>query len=82
MTHDPTDIVQKTVPRKTHIRSSNRELSAVEGADTIELSPSLKLTNCLFVPSLSHKLFSISHVTKELNCTLLMNMDFCILQDI
>ena len=31
---------------------------------------------------MSHKLLSISHVTKELNCTLLMQPHICLLQDI
>ena len=53
-----------------------------KGGGTIKISPTLKLKNCLYVPSLSHKLLSISHVTKELNCTVLMHPTFCIVQDI
>ncbi|GKC56599.1 retrovirus-related pol polyprotein from transposon TNT 1-94 [Tanacetum coccineum] len=54
----------------------------VKTGGTIEISPSIKLPNCLYVPSLSHKLLSISHVTKELNCSVLMHPTFCLLQDI
>ena len=54
----------------------------VEDGGTIEISLTLKLSNCIYVPSLSHKLLSISHVTKELNCSVLMKPTFCILQDI
>ena len=70
------------MPRKDFIRTANDELAPVKGAGTIELTPTLKLSNCLFVPSLSYKLLSISHVSKELNCVVLMYSTFCILQDI
>src|SRR5207249_4767408 len=40
------------------------------------------LQNCLYVPSLSCKLLSLSHVTKELNCMVLIFPNFCLLQDI
>ncbi|KAJ9556676.1 hypothetical protein OSB04_011290, partial [Centaurea solstitialis] len=42
----------------------------------------MKLKNCLYIPALSSKLLSISQVTKELNCVVLMYPTFCILQDI
>ena len=56
-------------------------MTVVSGSGTIEISPTLKLSNCLYVPKLSHKLMSISHVIKERNCTLLMHPNFCVLQD-
>ena len=34
------------------------------------------------MPSLSHRLLSISQITKELNCVVLMYPKFCLLQDI
>ena len=46
------------------------------------LSPTLQLYNTLFVPSLSHKLLSVSQVTSDLNCNVLMYHTFCLLQDI
>lgn len=82
MTYDPSDICVDSKPRRTHIQTANGEVMPVKGGGTIELSPILRLPNCLYIPSLSHKLLSISHVTKELNCTLLMHPTFCILQDI
>ncbi|KAH6756426.1 Calcium-dependent lipid-binding family protein [Perilla frutescens var. hirtella] len=82
MTFDASDIVTMTKPLKTHVQTANGTLAPVQGAGTINLSPTLQLSNCLFVPTLSHKLLSISHVTKELNCTLLMQPNFCLLQDI
>ena len=46
------------------------------------LSPSLTLSNTILVPSLSHKLLSISQVTTDLNCIVLIYPTFCLLQDI
>ena len=45
-------------------------------------SPSLTLSNTLLVPSLSHKLLSISQVTTNLNCIVLIYPNFCLFQDI
>ncbi|KAK9053426.1 hypothetical protein SSX86_030060 [Deinandra increscens subsp. villosa] len=82
MRFEKLDLVSTSPPRKTQIQTANGGLMAVKGGGTIEITPSLKLSNCLYVPSLSHKLLSISHLTKELNCTVLMHPTFCILQDI
>ena len=82
VTYDKNDFVSFTVPRKNFVQTASGELASVKEAGTIELTPTLKLSNCLFVPSLSHKLLSISHVSKELNCVILMYPTFCILQDI
>jgi hypothetical protein len=46
------------------------------------LSPTLLLSSTLLVPSLSHKLLSVSQVTKDLNCVVLIYPSFCFLQDI
>ena len=64
VTNDKNDIVDSTVPRKNFIHTANGELAPVEGAGVVKLTPTLKLSNCLFVPSLSYKLLSISHVSK------------------
>ncbi|XP_042051354.1 uncharacterized protein LOC121796605 [Salvia splendens] len=82
MTPDRRDFLIFDGSTKSFIRTANGELITVEGSGTIEISPTLRLRNCLYVPTLSQRLMSISHVTKELNCTLMMNPDFCILQDI
>ncbi|KAJ0565548.1 hypothetical protein HanIR_Chr06g0263791 [Helianthus annuus] len=82
MTCDLSDIMSKSQPKGTHIRTANGDVCHVKGGGTIEISPTLKLSNCLYIPSLSHKLLSISHITKELNCIVLMHPTFCILQDI
>lgn len=79
MTNDADDIIQPTIPTKSHVKTANGGVAPGKGAGTIEISPSLKISNCLYVPSLSHKLLSIIHVTKELNCTVLIAPTFCLL---
>ncbi|KAK1419961.1 hypothetical protein QVD17_29426 [Tagetes erecta] len=82
MTFELSDIKTSSKPKLNHIKTANGGIVPVKGGGTIEISPTLKLSNCLYVPSLSHKLLSISHVTKELNCIALMYPTFCILQDV
>jgi len=82
MTHDPHDFNNLSIPIKTHIETASGELVAVQGEGSIVFSKELKLENCLYVPTLSSKLLSISQVTKELNCVVLMFPTFCHLQDI
>ncbi|KAF5781204.1 putative RNA-directed DNA polymerase [Helianthus annuus] len=82
MTYEKSDFVTSTKPTKSYIHTANGETMSVKNGGTIEISPTLKISNCLYVPSFSHKLLSISHVTKELNCSVLMQPTFCILQDI
>ena len=54
---------------------------SVDQSGPVTISPSLKLNNCLLIPSLSHKLLSISQLTRELNCTVLMTSSDCVVQD-
>ncbi|KAJ0954534.1 putative GAG-pre-integrase domain-containing protein [Helianthus annuus] len=82
MTFEPLDIRSMTQPQKSQIHTANNGTMQMKGGGVIEISPTMKLSNCLYVPSLSHKLLSISHITKELNCTVLMHPTFCLLQDI
>jgi len=76
MTFELSDIKTRPKPKLNHIKTANGGIVPVKGAGSIEISPTLKLSNCLYVPFLSHKLLSISHVTKELNCTSLMHPPF------
>lgn len=69
-------------PRRTSITNANGMVSPITGAGTVTLSPSLQLSHTLLVPSLSHKLLSVSQVTIEWNCVVLMYPNFCFLQDI
>ncbi|WKA00241.1 hypothetical protein VitviT2T_018620 [Vitis vinifera] len=82
MTYDASDFSERSSPRRTSIANANGDISLVKGAGTVMISPALSLTNTLFVPSLSHKLLSVSQVTKELNCIVLIYPTFCLLQDI
>ena len=70
MTYDASDITDMHDAPHNYIQTASGELTEVKGAGTVKISPSLTLSNCLYIPSLSHKLLSISHVTKELSCTL------------
>ncbi|CAL8174043.1 unnamed protein product [Prunus armeniaca] len=58
MTFDPDDFLHTTQSRRTCIANANGVTYPVTGADTIELSSSLLLSNTLLVPSLSNKLLS------------------------
>lgn len=82
MTFDPNDFSNTTQPRRTCIANANGATYPVTGAGTVPLSPSLSLAHTLLVPSLSNKLMSVSQVTEELNCVVLIYSTFCLLQDI
>ncbi|XP_071718917.1 uncharacterized protein [Rutidosis leptorrhynchoides] len=45
-------------PRKDKIQTDNDEIVQVKSGGTIEISPTVKLPNCLYIPALSHKLLS------------------------
>ena len=82
MTFHPNDFPNTTPPWRTCIANDNRATYLVTGAGTMPLSPSLCLAHTLLVPSLSNKSMSVSQVTKELNCVVLIYSTFCLLQDI
>jgi hypothetical protein len=82
MTFDANDFSTTSQPWRTCIAIANGVLSQVTGAGTVELSPSLSLSHTLLVPSLSHKLLSVSQVTEALNYVVLMYSTFCLIQDI
>ena len=83
MTFDFNDFSHTTLPKQSHVATANGVPCPVTGAGTVTLSPSLSLSYTLLVPSLSHKLMSVSQVTADLNCVvLLLYSIFCLLQDI
>ena len=82
MTIVATDFTTTSPPRRTSVANANGVVSPVTGAGSVYLSPSLQLSNTLLVPSLSHKLLSVSQVTTELNCVVLIYPTFCLLRDI
>ena len=81
MTYDLSDIISPTPTNQTHIQTANGEYVGVTQAGTVDISPLIHLKNCLLIPSLSHKLLSVSQLTKQLNCTVLLTSDSCIVQD-
>ncbi|XP_071688869.1 uncharacterized protein [Rutidosis leptorrhynchoides] len=58
MTFDENDIIFKTKPKKNRIQTANGEIIQVKSGGTIEISQTIKLPNCLYIPALSHKLLS------------------------
>ena len=81
MSFDPNDFLTHDQPRKDIIKTANGEGIKVSGAGTISFTKNLTLKNCLFVPDLSHKLLSVSQLTRDLDCTVLMKPGCCIVQD-
>ena len=81
MTFDPQDFTHHKPIHRSHIKTANGECVQVQSAGSVHVSPSMHLKNCLLVPSLSHKLLSVSQLTRELNCTILMTSTGCVVQD-
>ena len=81
MTYDPHDFSNITQPIRTCIANANGATYLVTRPRTVPLSPSLSLSHTLLVPSLSNKLMSMSQVTVELNCDVLIYSTFYLLQD-
>ncbi|KAG6768521.1 hypothetical protein POTOM_027442 [Populus tomentosa] len=82
MTYNPDDLDEYITPRRNNISNANGVLYPVTGAGTVQLSPSISLTNTLLVPSLTTKLISVGQATEDLNCIVLMYPHFCLFQDI
>lgn len=70
---------QHTTHWRASIANANGIASVVAGVGTVILSLALPLSDTLLVPSLSHKLLSISQLTKELNCIVLNYSTFCLI---
>ena len=60
MTFDPSDFLSTHPTNRTHIQTANGEYVPVAQPGPVNISPSLHLKNCLLIPSLSHKLLSVS----------------------
>lgn len=82
MTFVATNFTPTSLSRRTNITNANGAISPIIGVSVVTLSPTLQLHNTLLVPSLSHKLLSVSQVTSYLNYIVLMYHTFCLLQDI
>ncbi|XP_057518458.1 uncharacterized protein LOC130799377 [Amaranthus tricolor] len=81
MTYDPSDLISQTHTPRHKIHTANGDFVNVTKAGSVAISPSLQLNNCLLIPKLTHKLLSISQLTKELHCTVLMTSTGCTVQD-
>lgn len=82
MSYDSKDFCTLSPQSKSHIETASGEIVEVKGGGSITFSNKMKINNCLYIPSLSSKLLSISQVTKQLNCVVLKYPTFCVLQDI
>ena len=69
MTFDPNDLLYTHPTNRTHIQTANGACVPVAKAGAVNISSSLHLKNCLLILNLSHKLLSVSQLTKDLNCT-------------
>ena len=82
MTYNESLFENMTSPSKEKVITANGEATLVTGEGTIVLTPNLSLHKCLLVPALSNNLLSVSQITEELDCVVLMFSTFCLLQDI
>ncbi|KAF9683717.1 hypothetical protein SADUNF_Sadunf04G0043300 [Salix dunnii] len=82
MMFDAKDFIQTSLPKRTNIANANGIISSVTGAGTVILTHTLQLPNTLLFPSLTHKLLSVSQITSDLNCLVLMYPTFYLIQDI
>ncbi|KAL3639361.1 Beta-galactosidase 8 [Castilleja foliolosa] len=82
MTYDGKDILEKSIPKVSEIITANGDIAHVRGAGKINLTKNISLSNCLYISALTCKLLSVSQVTRELNCVVLMYPNFRLLQDI
>ena len=79
MSYDPIDFLTRYKPIKNIIKTANGEGIKVKGVGAISFTNNLTLK--IIVLELSHKLLSVSQLTRDLDCTVLMKPDCCIVQD-
>lgn len=71
MTYDSRDLKSVGPMTRTHIQTASGEKIGVLKAGSVDVSLRIRLNNCLLM-------LSISQLTKELNCTVLMTSSDCI----
>ena len=81
MTFDGSILRDHCRPRCSSITNANGVSYPVTGAGRVDLTPSLSLEHTLLIPSLSNNLLSAPQVTSQLNCLVLMYLNFCLLQE-
>lgn len=74
---DADNFSQHSTPRRASI-TANGVTFVVTGVGTMMLSPTLPLSNTLLVPSISHKLQSVSQLIEE-KCVVLNYSTFCLI---
>ena len=68
--------------QNTHyIQTASGDYLDVTHTGRAHITKNLQMENCLLIPKLSQKLLSVSHLTKNLNCTVLMTSHDCVIQD-
>ena len=75
MTNDLVDLIKITLTPCSKIQTANGECVDITKVVIVEISSSIHLRNCLLIPSLTYKLLSVSQLTKELDCTILVKSD-------
>lgn len=74
--YDQRDFTHRSLPRCTNVVNANRPFFPITRAGSVALSPSLHLSHTLHVPSISHKLLSVGQVFVDLNCVVLIYLNF------
>lgn len=68
MTFDSRDVLSHNNTTHTQIKLTTGDCVHVDGEGPVVVSPSVQLNNSFLIPNSPCKLFSISQLTKELNC--------------
>ena len=82
MTYNKSLFQYMTPSNKTSVVTADGASNPVTGAGSIAFTPNLSLHNTLLMSSLSNRLLSVSQVTKQLDCCVLMYSTFCLLYDV
>ena len=82
MTFDASILCDHCLPKCSSIANANGVSYPVTGAGRVYLTLSLSLEHTLLIPALSNNLLSAPQVTSQLNCFVLIYLNFCLLQDI
>ena len=81
MPYEPADLISTTPTPRSKIQTANGKYVKVTRAGTVDITPSMKLKSYLLIPSLTHKLMSVSQLTREYNCVVVLKSDGCIVHD-
>ena len=82
MTFDASILRDHCLYKCSSISNANGVSYPVTRARRVDLTSSLLLEHTLLIPALSNNLLSALQVTSQLNCSVLIYPNFCLLQDI